>query len=253
MWNLSSALSDASGNLVINYNGDGNLEGDIDGFQIQDACFKISAACDGTNVFISFVTQSGLSYQVQSKDNFFETNWTLLGTVSGNNTIQSLNDLAAGNSRFYRVQISTGTGPISSMLHTSGTNIVNASGSIIRLTGLNLGGWFIMEKWMCPLDSGSLPDTYSAITNLDRRFGVATEQALIRCYQTNWITTTDLNNITNAGYKFACGCPSGGATFSPSPIPPVPGWRPDAFTVLDWLVTNCCCPGHLCDHRPCMA
>src|SRR5580693_8702725 len=88
-----------------------------------------------------------------------------------------------------------------SMLHTSGRSIVNASGQVVQLQGVNLGGWFIMEKWMCPLDSGSLPDTYSAITNLDMRFGVATEQSLIHTYQTNWITTTDLNNLTNGGFN----------------------------------------------------
>src|SRR5690348_4816515 len=86
-----------------------------------------------------------------------------------------------------------------SMLHASGTNIVDANGNVVPLRGVNLGGWFIMEKWMCPLDSGSLPDTYSVIQELDNRFGVATEQSLIAGYQQNWITTTDLDNIRNAG------------------------------------------------------
>src|SRR3977135_1115363 len=67
-----------------------------------------------------------------------------------------------------------------SMLHASGRSIVNASGQVVQLQGVNLGGWFIMEKWMCPLDSGSLPDTYSVIQMLDQRFGVATEQSLIK-------------------------------------------------------------------------
>ena len=61
-----------------------------------------------------------------------------------------------------------------SMLHASGRSIVNANGQTVILQGVNLGGWFIMEKWMCPLDSGSLPDTYSVMQMLDQRFGVAT-------------------------------------------------------------------------------
>src|SRR5579872_4870400 len=80
-----------------------------------------------------------------------------------------------------------------SMLHTSGRSIVNANGTVVQLQGVNLGGWFIMEKWMCPLDSGSLPDTYSVMQTLDNRFGVATEQSLIKTYQQSWITTTDLD------------------------------------------------------------
>jgi aryl-phospho-beta-D-glucosidase BglC (GH1 family) len=96
---------------------------------------------------------------------------------------------------------------------------------------------------MCPLDnSGSLLDTYSAITNLDRRFGVATEQSLIHAYQTNWITTDDLNNITNGGYN-CVRMPVWWGNFYSITNTTSTGWRPDAFTVLDWLVTNCAARG----------
>ncbi len=235
---FTSALSDGSGNLSIVYNGDGNAEGDVDGFQIQAAPLEISAVFNGTNVFVSFLTESGLSYQVQYKNNLADANWTLLEAVSGNDAIQSVSDLADGNGRFYRVQIATNVPPILGLLHASGTNIVNAGGSILRLRGLNLGGWFIMEKWMCPLDRGSLPDTYSAITNLDSRFGVATEQALIHAYQTNWITTDDLDNIAKAGYN-CVRMPVWWGNFYSITNTTSSGWRSDAFTVLDWLVTNC--------------
>src|SRR3979411_310603 len=60
-----------------------------------------------------------------------------------------------------------------SMLHANGRSIVNAEGAVVPLVGVNLGGWFVMEKWMTPLDSGSLPDTYSVMQTLDSRFGVA--------------------------------------------------------------------------------
>jgi endoglucanase len=235
---FTSALSDGSGNLSIVYNGDGNAEGDIDGFQIQAAPLEISAVFNGTNVFVSFLTESGLSYQVQYKNNLTDANWTLLEAVSGNDAIQSVSDLADGNGRLYRVQIATNVPPVLGLLHASGTNIVNAGGSILRLRGLNLGGWFIMEKWMCPLDRGSLPDTYSAITNLDNRFGVATERVLIHAYQTNWITTDDLDNIANAGYN-CVRMPVWWGNFYSITNTTSSGWRSDAFTVLDWLVTNC--------------
>jgi endoglucanase len=123
------------------------------------------------------------------------------------------------------------------MLHASGRNLVNASGTIVQLKGLNLGGWFIMEKWMAPLDSGSLPDTYSAIQELDSRFGVATEQSLITSYQQDWITTTDLDNIKNGGFNVVR-VPVWWGQFYPLKNVSNSGWRSDAFTELDWLVSN---------------
>ena len=241
---FASALSDGSGNLAITYTGNGSAEGDINGFQIQAAPFTINASYNNTNVLISFLTQSGFSYQLQYKNNLTDANWIPLGSsISGNNAVQSVADLVSGNSRFYRVQISTNTTSAFTMLHTSGTSIVNASGTTVQLKGLNLGGWFIMEKWMCPVDSGSMPDTYSIITKLDSRlFGVATEQSLIRTYQTNWITTADLNNITNGGFN-CVRVPVWWGNFYSITNTTSSGWRSDAFAVLDWLVTNCASRG----------
>ena len=124
-----------------------------------------------------------------------------------------------------------------SMLHTSGRNIVNANNQTVLLQGVNLGGWFIMEKWMCPLDSGALPDTYSVMQTLDQRFGVATEQSLIKTYQQSWITTTDLDNIKNAGFNVVR-VPVWWGQFYPLNNISNSGWRSDAFDVLDWLVSE---------------
>ncbi len=129
-----------------------------------------------------------------------------------------------------------------SMLHTSGRNIVNASGQVVPLRGVNLGGWFVMEKWMTPLDSGSLPDTYSVIQALDNRFGVATEQSLIATYQQSWITTTDLDNIKNAQFNVVR-VPVWWGQFYPINNVSNASWRSDAFTELDWLVSNCASRG----------
>jgi endoglucanase len=124
-----------------------------------------------------------------------------------------------------------------SMLHTSGRSIVDANGQTVILQGVNLGGWFIMEKWMCPLDSGSLPDTYSVMQMLDQRFGVATEQSLIKTYQQSWITTTDLDNIKNAGFNVVR-VPVWWGQFYPLNNVSNSAWRADAFDVLDWLVSQ---------------
>jgi endoglucanase len=245
---FTSALSDGSGNLVITYTGSGSTEGDIDGFQIQavpKVPFTISAGYDGANIVISFMTQSGFSYQMEYKNNLTDASWIPLGgSISGNDSVQSVDYLASENSCFYRVQVSTNTAVALSMLHTSGTSIVNASGAIVQLKGLNLGGWLVMEPWMCPADSGGLPDTYSIITELDSRtnFGVATEQSLIRIYQTNWITTADLDNITNGGFN-CVRVPVWWGNFYSITNTTSSGWRSDAFSVLDWLVTNCASRG----------
>jgi aryl-phospho-beta-D-glucosidase BglC (GH1 family) len=121
------------------------------------------------------------------------------------------------------------------MLHTSGTSIVNANGKVVPLQGVNLGGWLVMEPWMCPADSGGLPDTYSIIQELDNRFGVATEQSMILDYQKSWITTTDLANIKNAGFN-AVRVPVWWGNFYPIANVSNATFRSDAFTELDWLV-----------------
>ena len=242
---FASALSDGSGNLATTYTGAGTAEGDINGFQIQAAPLTINVSCNNTNVLISFLTQSGLSYQLQFKNNLTDANWVPVGSsLSGNNAVQSIADLAGGNGRFYRVQISTNTTSAFTMLHTSGTTIVNANGTVVQLKGLNLGGWLVMEPWMCPADSGGLPDTYSIISELDSRpgFGVATEQSLIRTYQTNWITAADLDNLTNGGFN-CVRVPVWWGNFYSITNTTSSGWRSDAFTVLDWLVTNCASRG----------
>jgi aryl-phospho-beta-D-glucosidase BglC (GH1 family) len=237
-----TAISDSSGNLVVTYTGSGSAEGDIDGFQIQATPFMANATNAGTNAAISFDGYSGYYYQVEYKNHLTDSAWIPLGSpILGNNSVLTVNDLSDQSTRFYRIQMST-NGPSFTLLHTSGTNIVNAVGTVVELRGLNLGGWFIMEPWMCPADSGGLPDTYSIIRELDSRFGVFTEQLLIKTYQTSWITTNDLNNITNGGFN-CVRVPVWWGNFYSITNTTSSGWRSDAFAELDWVVTNCAARG----------
>ena len=120
-------------------------------------------------------------------------------------------------------------------LKASGRDIRNGrgQGDAVPLRGVNLGSWLIMEGWMCPMDSSGLADNYSVIQTLNNRFGVATQESLIKTYQNNWITTTDLDNIKALGMNFIR------LPFWWGNVQRLDGtWRTDAFEKMDWLVTN---------------
>ncbi len=123
-------------------------------------------------------------------------------------------------------------------LKTSGLNIVDGNGNNVRLRGVNLGGWMVMEPWMCPADASGLQDEYSIIQKLDTRFGVATEQSLIRTYRQSWITTHDLDNIEAQGLN-VIRVPVWWGDFYPlSALGTTnPTMRSDAFTVLDTIIS----------------
>ncbi len=123
-------------------------------------------------------------------------------------------------------------------LKTSGLNIVDGKGNNVWLRGVNLGGWMVMEPWMCPADASGLQDEYSIIHELDTRFGVTTEQSLIQTYRQNWITTHDLDNIEAQGLN-VIRVPAWWGDFYPlSALGATnPVMRSDAFTVLDAVVS----------------
>jgi aryl-phospho-beta-D-glucosidase BglC (GH1 family) len=100
----------------------------------------------------------------------------------------------------------------------------------------------VMEPWMCPCDSGGLPDSHSIISELDSRFGVAEEQALIRDYEQDWITTQDFANLKAAGFN-AVRVPVWWGNFWPMSSQTTSTWRSDAFTQLDWIVSNAAAAG----------
>ena len=120
-------------------------------------------------------------------------------------------------------------------LATNGHDIRNnfGQGDAVPLRGVNLGSWLLMEGWMSPMDSSGLADNYSVLQTLDTRFGVATEQSLIKTYQNTWITTNDLDNIKAMGMNYIR------MPFWWGNVQTLAGsWRPDAFAQMDWLVTN---------------
>ena len=125
------------------------------------------------------------------------------------------------------------------ILQTSGHNIVGNGGQPIQLKGVNLGGWMVMEPWMVPADSSGLPDEYSILKTLDTRFGVTTEQSLIKTYRQSWITTQDLQNIKAQGLNVIRIPVWWGDFYTLSALGTTnPTMRSDAFTLLDSLITS---------------
>ena len=64
---------------------------------------NLSAARSGSNVSISFPTQSGATYRVFYRTNLTTGNWIFLTTMLGDGTVKSLNDSTTGSQRFYKV------------------------------------------------------------------------------------------------------------------------------------------------------
>jgi endoglucanase len=131
--------------------------------------------------------------------------------------------------------ISSASAVAGSFLKANGVTIRNNSGQgdVVPLRGVNLGGWLLMEGWMTPMDSSGLADNYSVVQTLNTRFGVSTQESLIKTYQEAWITTNDLDNIKALGMNCVR------LPFWWGNVQRLDGtWRADAFEKMDWLVTN---------------
>jgi hyaluronate lyase len=74
-------------------------------FSYSPPPFAITATRTGTNIVISFPTQSGFNYQVQYKNDLTDAVWNPLGSVAGDNTVKSITDPVMGNVRFYRAEV----------------------------------------------------------------------------------------------------------------------------------------------------
>ncbi|HXI71632.1 MAG TPA: glycosyl hydrolase family 28-related protein [Verrucomicrobiae bacterium] len=69
------------------------------------ASMALTVLSSGGNMGISFPTQSGYGYQVEYKTNLTDGVWLPLGgAITGDGTIQTVNDMIGGGSRFYRLR-----------------------------------------------------------------------------------------------------------------------------------------------------
>jgi hypothetical protein len=66
---------------------------------------QLTLSLGTAKVTLSFPTRTGASYQIQFKANLTDSSWSSLGSpISGNGSVQSVDDPISGTSRFYRVQ-----------------------------------------------------------------------------------------------------------------------------------------------------
>jgi len=93
-------------------------------------------------------------------------------------------------------------GPLSTFLKQNGIYLRNhyGQGDIVRLYGVNLGGWAIQEPWMSPLAfSSATPDTErdqkGAIDILTGRFDPATAKNILDTFYEHYITAGDFDRI----------------------------------------------------------
>lgn len=66
------------------------------------------------------------------------------------------------------------------------------TGEVVTLRGTNIGGWQVMEAWMCPTNA---PDQKTAIATLTERFGSEVAEDLIKTYESYWWQEQDFDQV----------------------------------------------------------
>lgn len=91
-----------------------------------------------------------------------------------------------------------------SYLTVNDTEIRDEDGNTVVLQGVNLGGWFLQEYWMCPVKGLDEVEQWTHLETLDTltaRFGEEQARELLYTYEENWITEWDIQNIASMGYN----------------------------------------------------
>lgn len=88
-------------------------------------------------------------------------------------------------------------------LHVEGKNLVDPSGKVITLKGVNAGNWHVIEFWMLGLSGvpGNPPDQFGLEELLTKRFGEAEKDRLMDVYHASWITERDFSLMPSFGFN----------------------------------------------------
>jgi hypothetical protein len=107
----------------------------------------------------------------------------------------------------------------------------SGKGEIVTLRGTNVGGWQVMEAWMCPTNA---PDQKSALATLTERFGRETAEELIKVYEANWWQEQDFDNVTDLYFNVLRLPISYFNLLDDEGI-----LREDTLATYDWFVSEC--------------
>ncbi len=104
-------------------------------------------------------------------------------------------------------------------------------GEEVVLRGTNIGGWQVMEAWMCPTTAA---DQRTAIAVLTERFGKEKADELFRIYEEAWVTEQDFDNFKELNFNVVR------LPLSCYRLLDEEGrLRADTMAALDWFVEEC--------------
>jgi len=119
------------------------------------------------------------------------------------------------------------------LVHTEGTRWLDSNQQQVTLRGVNLGNWLLNEFWMMEQGSAGIDDQCKLEGVLDKRFGHAERERLMKLFRDNWITTRDWDLIRQHGLNvvrlpFIYSVVED--EYKPRTL------RPDAWHYLDWAI-----------------
>jgi len=125
-----------------------------------------------------------------------------------------------------------------SPLRTRGPQIINATGAVVQLRGVNLGSWLLNELWMTEMQpQGEQMSCEMHVRQvLTRRFGARRAEQLLRIYRQHYVMPADFDLIARLGMN-CIRLPIYYELLERDARPGV--YRADGWRVLDEAVSNC--------------
>jgi aryl-phospho-beta-D-glucosidase BglC (GH1 family) len=104
-------------------------------------------------------------------------------------------------------------------------------GDVVTLRGTNVGGWQVMEAWMCPTNA---TDQMTTLRILTERFGKEKAEELIKVYEQAWWQEQDFDNSKELGFNVLR------LPISYFNLLDEEGkLREDTLAIYDWFVAEC--------------
>src|SRR6185437_12590483 len=132
--------------------------------------------------------------------------WKRLGLSKGSAVLTMYTRSAMSNRKFFIpcLLLSLVCAPAlfaqKGFVHTSGSEIVDASGKPLMLRGINLGNWFEPEGYMFHFDNG--PQSPREIEDLTNELiGPEKSAAFWKKWRETYITEADIDRIKKAGFN----------------------------------------------------